>query len=152
MNSINDPLTVRLNDGRIMLMFARFPYGRHARSSGWIKMAEPGYDDPEVNILTYTMYSEDDGLTWSKPMDITKSVKPAHWLNANTPGAMIQLEKGPNKGRIISSLWGTVPVKKGGDVERSWKLFPSGVMTWVKPGKDRNHWKIQKRVFQMNVK
>ncbi|MDP6506730.1 MAG: sulfatase-like hydrolase/transferase, partial [Planctomycetota bacterium] len=29
MNSINDPLTVQLENGRILLMFARFPYGRH---------------------------------------------------------------------------------------------------------------------------
>ena len=46
MNSINDPLTVQLDDGRVMLMFARFPYGRHSRNSGWIKMAETGYDNP----------------------------------------------------------------------------------------------------------
>lgn len=123
MNSINDPLTVKLEDGRIMMMFARFPYGRHARNSGWIKMAEPGYDDPKVNILTYTIVSDDDGLTWSEPMDITTMVKPAHWLNANTPGAMIQLEKGKHKGRIITSLWGTVPVIKGDKVERSWEII-----------------------------
>ncbi|MGI9455292.1 MAG: hypothetical protein ACR2NU_01955, partial [Aeoliella sp.] len=49
MNSINDPLTVQLDDGRIMMMFARFPYGRHARNAGWIKMAELGYDDPKLN-------------------------------------------------------------------------------------------------------
>ena len=83
MNSINDPLSVQLADGRIMMMFARFPYGRHARNSGWIKMAEPGYDDPKVNILTFVTYSEDDGQTWTEPVDITKSVKPSHWLNAN---------------------------------------------------------------------
>ena len=123
MNSINDPLTVQLEDGRIMMMFARFPYGRHARNSGWIKMAEPGYDNPKVNILTFTIFSKDDGLSWSKPMDITKSVKPAHWLNANTPGAMIQLEKGKHKGRIIASLWGTVPVIKDDKVERSWEII-----------------------------
>ena len=123
MNSINDPLSVQLSNGRIMMMFARFPYGRHARNSGWIKMAEPGYDDPKVNILTYIIFSNDDGLTWSKPKDITKSVKPAHWLNANTPGAMIQLEKGTHKGRIMASLWGTVPVKTGDKVDRNWEII-----------------------------
>ena len=53
MNSINDPLTVQLESGRILLMFARFPYGRHARDAGWIKMADLGYDDPKANVLTY---------------------------------------------------------------------------------------------------
>lgn len=123
MNSINDPLTVQLSNGRIILMFARFPYGRHARNSGWIKMADFGYEDPKVNILTFTMYSDDDGLTWSKPVDITRSVKPEHWLNANTPGAMIQLKQGPHSGRIIASLWGTAPVVKGDKVFREWEII-----------------------------
>lgn len=123
MNSINDPLTVQLTDGRIMLMYARFPYGRHARASGWIKMAEHGYDDPKLNILTYVSYSSDDGLTWSTPRDISRQVKPKHWLNANTPGAMIQLRKGPHKGRVVATLWGCVPIKgKDGKVSRSWEI------------------------------
>ncbi len=138
MNSINDPLTVQLSDGRIMIMFARFPYGRHSRNSGWIKMAEPGYDDPTVNILTFTMFSEDEGLTWTKPVDITKSIKPSHWLNVNTPGAMIQLENGPHKGRIIASLWGTVPIKKDEKVERSWGIITAWSddlgKTWQRSG------------------
>lgn len=124
MNSINDPLTVQLADGRIMMMYARFPYGRHARASGWIKMAELGYDNPELNILTYVTFSKDDGLTWSKPQDITRSVKQKHWLNANSPGALIQLKKGKNKGRILASLWGTVPVKgDDGKVTRNWEII-----------------------------
>jgi len=141
-NSINDPLSVQLDDGRIMLMFARFPYGRHSLASGWIKMADPGYDDPTVNILTYVTYSSDDGKTWTKPVDITKAVKPAHWLNANTPGAMIQLKKGPHKGRIVTPLWGTVPVKIDGKVTRSWEIANTwsddGGKTWkrTEPLKD----------------
>ena len=65
MHSINDPLTVQLANGRILIMFARFPYGRHARSAGWIKMAELGYDNPYLNVLTFLSHSEDDGKTWS---------------------------------------------------------------------------------------
>lgn len=61
MNSINDPLTVELESGRILMMFARFPYGRHARDAGWIKMADLGYDDPKSNVLTFTAFSDDDG-------------------------------------------------------------------------------------------
>ncbi|BDS08564.1 sialidase [Oceaniferula spumae] len=119
MNSINDPLTVQLADGRIMMMFARFPYGRHARASGWIKMAEFGYDNLETNVLTYITTSDDDGKTWNKPRNITRSVKPTHWVNANTPGAMIQLTSGKHKGRIITPLWGTIPV----DGKRTWEIL-----------------------------
>ncbi len=123
MNSINDPLSVQLSNGRILVMFARFPYGRHARKSGWIQMAEPGYDDPKLNIFTYVTYSDDDGLTWSEPKNISRSVKPKHWLNANSPGAMIQLKQGSHKERIVAPLWGTVPVKNSeGKVVRNWEV------------------------------
>lgn len=121
-NSINDPLTVQLDNGRILLMFARFPYGRHARASGWIKMAELGYDNPETNVLTYICHSDDDGLTWSRPVDVTKSVKAPHLLNANTPGSMIQLTTGKHSGRIVTGLWGTLPVTKNGKVSRAWQI------------------------------
>ena len=122
MNSINDPLTVQLENGRILLMFARFPYGRHARDAGWIKMADLGYDDPKANVLTFVCHSDDDGQTWSKPVDISRQVKHPKLLNANTPGAMIQLTKGPHKGRVVTGLWGALPIMKDGKRSREWQI------------------------------
>jgi len=135
MNSINDPLTVQLENGRILMIFGRFPYGRHARDSGWIKMADFGYDDPKANILTYITHSDDDGLTWSKPVDISRQVKPPHVLNANSPGTMIQLQNGPHKGRVVGSLWMTVPTKdaknpKGGKKGKKKKNNRNASRTW----------------------
>ncbi len=118
MNSINDPLTVQLADGRIMMMYARFPYGRHARNSGWIKMADTGMGNLKTNIHTYITFSKDDGKTWSKGYDITKFVKPDYVLNANNPGAMIQLQKGKHKGRVITPLWMCIGQEDGG---RKWE-------------------------------
>jgi len=122
LNSINDPLTVQLDNGRILMMFARFPYGRHARTSGWIKMADLGYGDPKSNVMTYTTYSDDDGLTWSEPVDISEQVKPPHWINANSPGGMIQIKKGPHRGRIITPLWGAL-VPNDPDGTRRWEIL-----------------------------
>jgi sialidase-1 len=122
MNSINDPLTVQLENGRILLMFARFPYGRHARDSGWIRMADLGYDDPQANVLTFICHSDDDGRTWSKPVDISRQVKHPTLLNANTPGAMIQLTKRPHEGRVVTGLWGTLPIVKDGKRSREWRI------------------------------
>ncbi len=122
MNSINDPLTVQLGNGRVLLMFARFPYGRHARDAGWIKMADLGYDDPAANVLTFVCHSDDDGLTWSKPVDISRQVKLPTLLNANTPGAMIQLTRGPHKGRVVTGLWGTLPIMNDGKRSREWQV------------------------------
>lgn len=126
MNSINDPLTVQLENGRILLMYGRFPYGRHARNSGWIRIADLGYDDRAANILTFLSHSDDDGRTWSQPRDISRQVKAPHLLNANTPGGMIQLTTGPHKGRIVTGLWGARPLSTDGNETRSWEI----VVVW----------------------
>jgi sialidase-1 len=54
------------------------------------------------NRDVFVSKSTDDGLTWSKPVDITKEVKPAGWdWYATGPGVGIQLRVGPHKGRLI---------------------------------------------------
>jgi len=46
--------------------------------------------------------SDDDGLTWAKPADITASVKPPEWSwYATGPGVGIQLRQGRHKGRLV---------------------------------------------------
>jgi sialidase-1 len=46
--------------------------------------------------------SDDDGLTWSKPTDITATTKRPEWRwYATGPGVGIQLQKGPWKGRMV---------------------------------------------------
>ena len=69
--SLNDPLAVVLETGRILLMFQEFPYGIHARNSGWIQMADNGYDGPR-NTKSYITFSDDDGKSWAEPKEITK--------------------------------------------------------------------------------
>jgi len=46
--------------------------------------------------------SDDDGVTWSKPVEITDTVKRPEWRwYATGPGVGIQLQKGPWKGRLV---------------------------------------------------
>ena len=73
-------------------------------------------------MLTFICHSDDDGQTWSKPVDISRQVKHPKLLNANTPGAMIQLTKGPHKGRVVTGLWGTLPIMKDGKRSREWQI------------------------------
>ena len=50
----------------------------------------------------YQTHSDDDGLTWSKPQEITTTVKkPSWWWYATGPGIGIQLQNGPHKGRLV---------------------------------------------------
>ncbi len=50
------------------------------------------------------MSSEDEGLTWSKPREITRSVKKPNWTwYATGPVHGIQIKKGNRKGRMIIS-------------------------------------------------
>lgn len=46
--------------------------------------------------------SEDNGVTWSSPLEFTAAVKAEDWTwYATGPGAGIQIERGPHKGRMI---------------------------------------------------
>ena len=62
---------------------------------GWSKGGKnnPKYGDDTLHI--YLHQSKDDGLTWSKPIDVTKQIKPAKliacWIG---PGIGIQLRSG----------------------------------------------------------
>ncbi len=77
----------------------------------WLLMTWNRGDDHESDIIAlrskdtrrvYVACSEDDGLTWSVPKEITKDVKQENWTwYATGPGAGIQMRHGPHKGRLI---------------------------------------------------
>ncbi len=115
-NSLNDPLAVVLESGRILLTFQMFPYGVHARNSGWIQMADNGYDGPR-NTKSFITWSDDDGASWESPKEITKMVRPGDRISVGSPGIGIQLKRGNFKGRIIWPLYLT---RKINENERDW--------------------------------
>ncbi|QDU11412.1 sialidase family protein [Gimesia aquarii] len=50
----------------------------------------------------YMSFSDDDGLTWKTPYEITKSTKNREWTwYATGPGNGIQLTRGAHKGRLV---------------------------------------------------
>jgi len=50
----------------------------------------------------FQTHSDDDGITWSEPREITAAVKdPSWWWYATGPGIGIQLQKGAHKGRLV---------------------------------------------------
>ena len=52
--------------------------------------------------LPYLCYSDDDGLTWSMPVNIAENCRDTSWgWYATGPGIGIQMKNGPNKGRMV---------------------------------------------------
>ena len=98
-NSLNNPTAVvEQKSGRVFLIYQRVPAHLKERS----KNTETGYDGTNIyrNLL---VWSDDDGTTWTKPLDVTRMTKRA--TNATTiasgPGIGIQLTRGPHRGRLI---------------------------------------------------
>jgi sialidase-1 len=98
-NSLNNPTAVvEGQSGRVFLMYQRVPAHLKERS----RDIETGYDGTNVyrNLL---VWSDDDGATWSKPLDVTRTTKrPDHATTvASGPGIGIQLSRGAHRGRLI---------------------------------------------------
>lgn len=61
---------------------------------------QPGFGEDSRRV--FVAHSEDNGLTWTKPQDITSSTKKTTWTwYATGPGAGIQVRKGPHAGRLV---------------------------------------------------
>ena len=98
-NCLNNPCAVvDEKNGRIILMFQSYPFGFSERD-GKIK---PGLDGPAI-VRNYVIHSDDDGKTWSKLEDVTRTTKHAERVTilASGPGIGIQLKRGAHAGRIL---------------------------------------------------
>lgn len=115
-NSLTDPMAVSLRSGRILLIFAEYPAGIHTRNFAGTQIADNGYDGPR-NTRSYLIYSDDDGVSWSAPRDITRSIRPSDRIAVGHPGIGIQLERGPHRGRVVLPLYHT---KKLANEETIW--------------------------------
>ncbi|MEY2410025.1 MAG: sialidase [Verrucomicrobiota bacterium] len=98
-NSLNNPTAVvEQQSGRVLVMYQRIPAHLKERS----QITGTGYDGTNVyrNLL---ISSDDDGVIWSKPMDVTRMTKRATHATtiASGPGIGIQLTRGPHAGRLI---------------------------------------------------
>jgi sialidase-1 len=96
-DALNNPTAVVVRESsRVLLMYQRYAKGFDEHR------AEPGIEGPRV-CRTFITHSDDDGITWAKPREITAQVKrPAEVTStAAGPGIGIQLSKGPHAGRIL---------------------------------------------------
>jgi sialidase-1 len=110
-----DPVT-----GRVWLFYAYCPEGIGSHNS------QPGFTGK--TIQTHLVYSDDDGITWSKPTDITPQTKPKNWMTTwPGPGRGIRTRDGalvvPFNGQEKSQVW-TSHVIVSRDNGKTWKLSP----------------------------
>lgn len=79
------------------------------RGNIMLKRQDNNKDCPLIMLKTsylYLMYSDDEGNSWSKPVDLNSQVK-EDWMKflGTGPGNGIQLTQGPNKGRLVFPVY-----------------------------------------------
>ncbi|EMI18890.1 Exo-alpha-sialidase [Rhodopirellula maiorica SM1] len=91
--ALNNPQPVVLDSGRVLLMYQRSKLGE--------RNAKPGFGTDAY--FTFTQFSDDDGETWSDPVDVSRQVKRSDYVTsvASGPGIGIVLQRGKNRGRIV---------------------------------------------------
>ncbi len=97
--ALNNPCAVvERQGGQVLLMYQSYPAGVGERSG----KIQPGYEG-DLIVRNLVITSDDDGVTWTKPRDITKETKREKVVTtvAGGPGIGIQLRHGKHAGRIL---------------------------------------------------
>jgi sialidase-1 len=98
-HSLNNPTAVQeQQNGRIFIWYQRIPSHLKERDP---KIAT-GLEGPDI-YRNFILTSDDDGVTWSAPQDVTATTKRPQRATtiASGPGIGIQLTRGPHQGRLI---------------------------------------------------
>ncbi|AMV31440.1 Sialidase precursor [Pirellula sp. SH-Sr6A] len=135
-NALNNPCAVvEQKTGAILLMYQSYPAGLAERSGQILS----GYEGKAI-VRNWLITSDDDGVTWSTPRDLTRSTKREQRVTtiAGGPGVGIQLARGPHVGRILFPFnegpfgaWNIYAVYSD-DRGATWKMgaiAPNGILT-----------------------
>ncbi len=103
-DSLNNPTPVVLAGGEILVMYQRFPENYHSRAifHEGIGFVDSGHKGEKVQT-NHLITSNDNGKTWSAPVDVTAQTKRVAPVNASFtgPGPALVMSKGKYAGRII---------------------------------------------------
>lgn len=138
--ALNNPCAVvERSSGQVLLMYQSYPAGIGERSG----KIETGYDGDRI-VRNWLITSNDDGVTWTKPREITKETKREKVVTtiAGGPGIGIQLRHGKHAGRLLIpfnegpfGVWNIYAVYSD-DKGQTWKMgdvAPGGLVG--EPGK-----------------
>ncbi|HWB02995.1 MAG TPA: sialidase family protein [Verrucomicrobiales bacterium] len=153
-HSLNNPTAVQeQQSGRIFLWYQRIP--SHLKEKD--KRIATGLEGPDI-YRNFILTSDDDGLTWAAPLDVTKTTKRPQRATtiASGPGIGIQLTRGPHKGRLI------IPFNEGpyhfwqdyavfsDDAGKTWTYGDDVPGAFVPDGKGGEHSQINEvQMFEM---
>lgn len=139
--ALNNPCAVvDRNSGLVLLVYQSYPAGVGERSG----TIQPGYDG-ELVVKNWLITSNDDGLTWTKPRDITRQTKREKIVTtvAGGPGIGIQLRHGPHAGRMLIpfnegpfGVWNIYAVYSD-DLGQTWQMGAAAPGGLVDAGKGK---------------
>ncbi len=139
--ALNNPCAVvEREGGLVLLVYQSYPAGVSERSG----TIQPGYEDEKV-VRNWLITSDDDGLTWSKPRDITKETKREKVVTtvAGGPGIGIQVRHRKHAGRILMpfnegpfGVWNIYAVYSD-DKGKTWKMGDVAPGGLIDAGKDK---------------
>jgi len=99
-DSLNDPLPLVVREGphagRVYLTYMSFPQGCHT------SCVSSGYGPNSSQ--NWLMWSDDNGATWTDPLNVTTTFRRETSNFAGSPGIGIQLKRGPRAGRLLYML------------------------------------------------
>lgn len=110
-HSLNNPTVLQDTEtGKIFLMYQDYPFIAGERG------VKPGYKGDHI-CRTFITFSTDEGIHWSSPREITRSVKRRKIVTstASGPGVGIRITHGKYRGRLV------VPFNQG--PWGQWKVY-----------------------------
>lgn len=103
-NVTMNPVLVQAGNGMVILSYIFFPEKYHTRemSRHGVKLVEPGLNGDHIQRF-FVITSDDDGVSWSEPRELTMIVKKESSSLASIcgPGTGIVLTRGAYRGRVI---------------------------------------------------
>ena len=142
-SSLNNPCAlVERQTGTIWLMYQRYPAGISERSP----KLESGYEGERV-VRNLLIQSENEGVTWSKPADVTAQTKRPQKVTtvASGPGIGIQLRHGEHAGRMLFPFnegpWGhwNIYCVFSDDRGKTWRMGDVAPGGWVEDSDGQKH-------------
>ncbi|MGL4853987.1 MAG: sialidase family protein, partial [Lentisphaeria bacterium] len=98
--------------------------GRIFLITTWSNKHEGTIMDGKGRCSIYVLTSDDDGSTWSKPVEITDQVnRPDWWWYATGPASAIQIQKGKYRGRIVVAANHSIITAENKKIHRSHTFY-----------------------------